>query len=166
MENSLPTRIRLPSRTRTFCVVRAVFTLVGYAAIGAIVTIVFKLSVWPGVAAGALIGVILARKHLNPLSWPALYLSRDALYLVRRRKSAQVIPWEALSAVRPGGALVTLEFTRELEAPGAGMVSGLAVEANKVGMSAQSLADLLEEARRDPSKLTEDSLVRAQLTSA
>ncbi|MFZ5468412.1 MAG: hypothetical protein ACOZIN_03150 [Myxococcota bacterium] len=111
------------------------------------------------------VGLFVFRGQLFPLSWPTLLLSRDHLYLVRKRQ-AMALPWKSVRAVRHDDARVTLELGEPMRAPDGQLADQISLEAKKLGTPAGDLVLELERLLTDPKALAtlpEDVRVRRDL---
>jgi hypothetical protein len=165
---SPPAQIGVSSTFKGIYVIRYLLFAGGTAVAFAIIkrTLFSPTTLWPALLLGLAAGLIAFRPQLKPLFWPRLVLSRDALYLVKR-KQAVTLPWQAIRAVRAEPPRLAIELHAPMTAPGGQTVERIDLEARQLGGTAEelakTLAPLIEGSR---GQLPPDAEVRAQLQLA
>jgi hypothetical protein len=113
-----------------------------------------------GLLIGLALGMVLFRGQLRALRWPALVLSQDALYLLRKGKAVAVVPWTAIGEVERRDGLVSLRLVGSEEG---GFREALKLEPRQHGIGAESLQKtlrMLADNRELRSRLPSDEQLR------
>jgi hypothetical protein len=112
-----------------------------------------------GLLIGMALGMVLFRGQLRALGWPALVLSQDALYLLRKGKAVAVVPWTTIDEVERRDGLVSLR----LVGSEGGSREALKLEPRQHGIGAESLQKtlrMLADNRELRSRLPSDEQLR------
>ncbi len=96
-----------------------------------------------GFTIGFAAGLAVFRTQLRALWWPTLAVSRDAVYLIRR-KQASIIPWQSIAEVLGEGRLVTLRLASPLASSDGSPVEQIQLEARKLGTAHAVLLQTLQ----------------------
>lgn len=153
------TEFVLSTRRRSLAMARYLLAVVLSALAGALLLRMFDGPMWAGALLGGFIAVPAFRDQLRPLSWPRLYLSQKAAYLVHRRR-ALGMGWPIIARIEPEGTLVEIAFVGPVNSPDQGSIEGVRLEAAKMGASVDELTQALRAAKADPSSLPTDEQVR------
>lgn len=114
-----------------------------------------------GLLIGLAVGLVLFRSQLRPLGYPALLLSRDALYVVRR-KAFVTLPWTAIRSVAQEGEEVALSLDPPLPLP-EGSTARFALRPAQLSVPAPRLSAELRAVVEDPrarAQLPDDAALR------
>ena len=106
-----------------------------------------------GLLVGLAVGLVVFRGQLQPLRWPALLLTQEAIFLVGRRTVA-IIPWASVAEIGTSPGAVVLGLRRAAES--APVVERFRLEARKYGTGADALEKMLRQ-------LTADGQLRSSL---
>lgn len=100
-----------------------------------------------GLLIGFALGMVLFRGQLRALGWPALVLSQERLYLLRRGRAVAAIPWTSIGEVERQQRLVCI---RVIGAPEDSSTRGLRLEPRQHGVGTESLEKTLRMLASDP----------------
>lgn len=152
----------LPPKKRLLAVIRY-NVLVGASALaGALALRIAHKPEWIGALLGLLAGALAFRDQLRPLSWPRLYLSQKALYLVQKRRAVG-IPWEVVARVGDALGLVEVALKGPVRTPDGNVIEAVRLDAQKLGTTTPALIEALRSALADPTPLPADAEVRERL---
>jgi hypothetical protein len=93
-----------------------------------------------GLLIGFALGLLAFRGQLRPLRWPALAMSQQAIYLVRRHR-AWILPWSSIQAVAEEGRWVTLRLSAPVRSPEGSLVGQIQLDPKKFGVAHESLME-------------------------
>jgi len=96
-----------------------------------------------GFVIGFAAGLIVFRGQVRALWWPTLAVSREAVYLIRRKR-ATIIPWDSIAGVLDDGRFIALQLQSRLALPDGSPVEQVKLETRKLGTSHAALLNALQ----------------------
>lgn len=116
-----------------------------------------------GLLVGLAVGLVVFRGQLQPLRWPTLLLTQEAIFLIGRRTTA-IIPWASVEEIGTSQGAVVLRLRRASESAPAERIR---LEARKYGTGADALEKTLRQLAADgrlrSSLPTEEQLRRSRV---
>ncbi len=143
-------RLAASSTLRGIYVIRYFLFSGGCAILGALVERAAVAADHPiaGLLIGFVVGLVIFRGQLRPLSWPWLALSQEAVFLVRKGKAA-AIPWSAIVEIEEQDRSVSLRLARPLRSVDGEDAEMIRLEPRKLGVARDFLANTLRLLARD-----------------